>query len=363
MVMCVSGVYALSKDTEVKGIVSTGAVEIKLETYTTDETGNEVLYTETDKHVMPGNEISLIPKVSNMAENCYLRAKIEIDKDDLCVAKDIPSDWTKRGEYYYLNDVFAKGAQVNVFHTLEFLDTASSDAQNGKIVVTVIVEAIQEKNFEPDYSLEDPWKGEEIEKCIEKSYSVDGDDTDSITVTYRPDSIEVNSEFFDDLEHVMPGDEITGSVKIKNKHSKNSEIFMDIIPDNLDDEADDLLKKLTIIIKDEKQNTIYEGNVYDFEIMSLGKFNSGEEKSLTFVMRIPSELKNSYSKINSNLNWTFFTEDEEEKEEPAKKEEQDYNKPKTGDFKFDISVGVFFISTIGLIIVMFIGFIEKRKNN
>lgn len=366
--MCVSGVQALTKDTEVKGILSSGAVEIDLKTYTISD-GSEVIYTEENKHVMPGSEISLIPRVSNKAEACYLRAKIEINDESLCSVDGITSNWTKKGDYYYLTNVFAKDATVDLFTKVKISDNVSQGSENETIIVKVTVEAIQDKNFEPDYSLEDPWKGVEIEKCIEKTYSVD--DEDATTVTYQPDSIEVTSDFFNDLDTLMPGDEITGTVKIKNKHSKNSEIFMDIVQDDLDDEADELLKSLIIKIDDENGNTIYEGNVYDFPITSLGEFSSGQEKSLTFKMVVPPELTNEYSKINSKLNWIFYTEDEEEPVKPDEPEEQkekpeekqSYKHPKTGDTKIDISLLVFYTSAICLIIVIVLGFIERKKNS
>lgn len=356
MAMCVSGVYALMKDTEIRDSLSTGIVNIELETYNINEDGEEIPYREERKHVMPGNEISLIPKVFNKGEDCYIRAKIDINNENLCSVEEIPSCWIKHGDYYYLDEVFTKDSDINIFAKVKIADTITEENLDSVIIVTTKVEAIQEKNFEPDYTLNDPWKGEEIEKCIERTYSMDDDS--ATTVTYNPDSIEVISKFFDGFHKMMPGDEITRDVTIVNKHSNKTEVFMDIIGVDLDDETKTLLEELTIIIKDDKGNVIYKGSIWDYNMTSLGKFDAGENKIYSFSMIMPASSKNKFSQISSKLNWGFYTEDE-----IPDKESNDYKQPKTGDFKFDVSLGVFYISTIGLIIVMILGFIDKRKNN
>ena len=45
-----------------------------------------------------------------------------------------------------------------------------------KIIVSVSADAIQSENFNPDYSLEDPWNGVKVAKSINNSYGIDVDD-------------------------------------------------------------------------------------------------------------------------------------------------------------------------------------------
>ena len=73
LIMCISGIYSLSSEiNDTETTVSTGAVDIKLEEFN----GNNEPFTEDGKVVMPGEEISLVPKVNNLGIECYLRTKI-----------------------------------------------------------------------------------------------------------------------------------------------------------------------------------------------------------------------------------------------------------------------------------------------
>ena len=80
--MCISGIYSLSNEiNDTETTLSTGAVEIELKEYN----GNDELFSEDGKLVMPGEEISLVPRVNNLGIECYLRVKITytIDCDEI----------------------------------------------------------------------------------------------------------------------------------------------------------------------------------------------------------------------------------------------------------------------------------------
>ena len=79
--MSISGIYALVNQTT-NGAFTTGIVDINIQTYKLDNNNNEVEYDEENKKVMPGDVVSLIPKICNLGENCYLRIKVNyIDED------------------------------------------------------------------------------------------------------------------------------------------------------------------------------------------------------------------------------------------------------------------------------------------
>ena len=76
--MCISGIYAFTNISilSVKNDVVIGAINIKLDEYTIDSTGKEVPYDNSIKDVLPGQTITLIPRIQNLGDSCYVRAKI-----------------------------------------------------------------------------------------------------------------------------------------------------------------------------------------------------------------------------------------------------------------------------------------------
>ena len=98
--MSISGIYSLAdemKDTE-SGL-STGAVDIEIQEYNQ----NDEPFLEDGKMVMPGDVISLVPRVHNLGIECYIRAKITytIDQEVFNVLDYIEgnySSWTKEGD-------------------------------------------------------------------------------------------------------------------------------------------------------------------------------------------------------------------------------------------------------------------------
>ena len=105
--MCISGVYSLSKEIDsTDSGLSTSAVDFDIKNYNHD---NEII-SENGKVVMPGEKISIIPRINNLGIECYLRAKISytIDDEQFDVLNYIDGDyssWTIKDGYYYYNSL------------------------------------------------------------------------------------------------------------------------------------------------------------------------------------------------------------------------------------------------------------------
>ena len=78
LIMCVSGIYAFTNSTivNVKNELNTGVVKIELNEYSKNVDGTESLYNDVNLNVLPGQVISLIPRISNLGDSSYVRAKI-----------------------------------------------------------------------------------------------------------------------------------------------------------------------------------------------------------------------------------------------------------------------------------------------
>lgn len=101
-----------------------GKVDIKLEEFTLDKNGREVPWRDLDA-VMPGQEIVKIPRVTNLQNECEIRAKIEAAmgrKVEIPVTEDMikgmPKGWKKRGDgWYYYEKKLKKGEKTDIFRS------------------------------------------------------------------------------------------------------------------------------------------------------------------------------------------------------------------------------------------------------
>lgn len=339
------GVWALTEaEISVVNNISTSIVDIELDNYT--KIGDEIVPIEEREEplvVMPAMEISQIPRISNKAIDCYVRASIGIEnKNDVENPITIDNisgfsdDWIKHGEYYYYTKVFTTGSTVDLFDTItvpEEWDTkyiVNEDTKEEEIKdyytqnawdVTVKVDAIQSQNFKPDFENESPWGEEgtdyEIQDCIHE----DGYDVTSfkavtpseLSVVYEGDSKKLISspdDFFSGFATLTPGDVMEGTFSLKNTADKNQTFFFKtevLEPEN------DLLNKMQLkITADGKE--IYSGSLNSQELkeyVELCKLGKDKAQNVNFQVSVPKELDNQYTLNAGKVKWYFKTVAEE----------------------------------------------------
>lgn len=184
IIMSISGFNVVKGKTQ-KAVKN--PVDIKIETYKGYESG---------KTFSPGEVVSFVPKVLNTSVDCYLRVKIEYvnsNTDFLDYITDFPESLEKHGEYYYLKNVFKANEVLNLFNTIKIPEDAELRVSGKNVRLEIIAEAIQADGFNPDYSLEDPWKGVIPEKNTGQIIYID-DDTEEHNKKKNPkteDSIDI----------------------------------------------------------------------------------------------------------------------------------------------------------------------------
>ena len=233
-----------------------------------------------------------------------------------------------------------------------------------KIIVSVSADAIQSENFNPDYSLEDPWNGVKVAKSINNSYGIDVDDKkvdiESKFENNAENYIEISDKFFSQLNKIVPGYETTENIKLVNKSDKNTEYFYSIeIPENIGEKEKALLENCTLTVIKNDTETIYSDILLNHKNNSIGKLKPNEEANIKFILKISNELDNDFTMLNIKFNWKFSVNPEENKIEEIIN--NIIKSPKTGDFKFDLSLCLFFISAIVFIVVLFLE--HRMKNN
>ena len=101
-----------------------GKVDIWLEEFTLDRNGREVPWKDLEA-VMPGQEIIKIPRVTNLQNECEIRAKIEVimgKEVKLPVTEDMikgmPKEWKRREDgWYYYEKKLKKGEKTDIFRS------------------------------------------------------------------------------------------------------------------------------------------------------------------------------------------------------------------------------------------------------
>ena len=110
-ILGISGVYGYFSDTlQVVNYISVGDIKISVEEFEKKGT-KEVLYNNKGD-VLPGAVVSKIPRITNRALPCWVRARIlytndrkELEGLDDTKLSGFSSKWIKRGEYYYYSSI------------------------------------------------------------------------------------------------------------------------------------------------------------------------------------------------------------------------------------------------------------------
>ena len=365
--MLISGIYAFTNISvlNVTNEVNTGAVKISLNEYTV-ENGNESLYNQSEDIVFPGQIISLIPRISNLGDSSYIRAKIgylsedaEIKLSDANI-EGMSDAWIKKGDYWYYKNIVNSGENVDIFKSFEIPVDISNEYQGRTIDLNITAEAVQASNFTPNFESESPWHGINAESAGE--YQLDKIQRNiNAVIEYENNAnfyLSVSDNFFGTLRHIVPGDSMSEEVSINNKTDNTVEYYVSTEGlEGANEKQVELLKKLNLRIVSEK-GILYEGSLLGLNQVDLGKYEANEMSKIKFTVTMPAELGNEYAALSSSIKWKFGVK-YEDKVVP-KKEEPKVPSPQTGDVKIKIAIGIFVIAAIGLVVALVL---EKKNKN
>ena len=237
------GAYAAFVDSiAIDSSIQMGLVNIDLKEYQEDKSSGKLVdyvngTANEPKIVLPSEQISKIPKVTNKGEDCYLRASFTysgatdelegLSDDDLT---GMTEDWEKIGDYWYYKNVLKKGESTDIFQGISVPADWTEAHASQELKVNVRAEAIQAKNFKPDYSAMSPWGNHTIELALTED---DGEVTEvqknvKLSVEFNGDAhklVAAPKNFFQNFGTMMPGDTFSDSVKLSNTTDKEAELF------------------------------------------------------------------------------------------------------------------------------------------
>lgn len=360
----IGGTYAYYSDSiTVENRIQLGDIDISLEEYCLDENQKEQVY-DQNIQVLPGDTVSKIPRITCLTEPCYIRALITHSSpvinntvtDDIitedtttegtttrdtttedtttedtisCDSFQIQADeypdiltdenifglsesWIKIGDYYYYKNILNPKESADLFQGVFIPYEWDNEHAEQKLNLNIQIDAVQAEHFTPDFSSDQPWGNEEIEVCAhsgDRSALVNPYTT--MYVEFEGNShklVAVPKDFFSNLGQAMPGDLLNDTVTLKNTTEDEVELlFHTALPETLTEEQKSLLTKieLAIFLDGDK---LYEGNLEAASLsadISLGKYQSQENKEFTFSLTVPAELKNQYALADTVVRWVF----------------------------------------------------------
>lgn len=293
--------------------LETGNIKIELREYGIGEDGEETDYTYKGE-VVPGSYVSKIPRIQNLSSDCYIRIKTEY-KTDLSLEdsslEGISDNWIKRGEYWYYQPILSEEESTDFFHGIRFPEEWDESMAGKEMILSLQAEAIQARNFTPDYTREDPWYGETAQHCLQE-FGVKGigEDNAPLYVIYE-DSLSVDpTDFFENMGKMMPGDQYSDFFTIENKNREKAEIRFRTELLEMTKQQKEVLDGIGLTIQKDDQ-ILYQGNLASLELedgVSLGEIAGGGSERVLFSVAVPEEWDNTYTFRDTVVKWIFETE-------------------------------------------------------
>lgn len=292
---------------------TTGGILISLRVEGESSTGNREQITGTPV-LMPTQVVPYYITITNRKSSSWVRLKVtyvtsatsaETTIDDSWLRGIDTTKWVKRGEYWYRTVPFTTGESDDFCNAIQIPDiTSLSDDVSFKIISKA--EAIQEAHIHPDFSSDNPFAGIMIE-------SQDRTGDEGFITDFRiihengSETIVDTSDITTDITGMMPGDTITGVVKIQNSNNYKVKIKF---RESGESTNDILTKKMQLeIIKDGRK--VYSGPFTDNSLVNgitLGEYRNGTSGEITFKLHLPLDSDNNTAFRNLKLAWIFRAE-------------------------------------------------------
>lgn len=305
-------IYAASSpfSTNVINNIQIGDISIKLEEFQLDADNSLIPY-ENNKIVLPGQHVDKIVRITNMANEAWVRAKVSYTSEDgiedmseeLITLDD--GKWKKIGDYYYYTEPLKNKQDINFINAVCIPPEWDGDYADKSFSIIISADAVQKDNFTPDFNSTDPWFGTVIETCVHSSFNDTSAGTDKFSVTFEGGAeglVRVGDDFFSNFGNLMPGDVVEDKVSIKNNYHRT----VDISFHTEDVSEDDVLGKIQLQIMD-GDKVLYAGPMKRYlsnEIL-IAHLRNGEEKEINFKLSVPDDLNNPYALATTKTKWVF----------------------------------------------------------
>lgn len=292
-----------SDSTSVTNHGKIGAVDIEL----------HQSFPEEQTMLLPGQEVSLKSSVENKDQPAWIRVKLEypagekegLEELDDSLVTFADGAWEKIGSYYYYKKPADSKETVPFTEAITFPGDWDNSMVQATLGMVFTAEAVQEKNFTPDFDSDDPWYGTVIEAFDGTDYVMKEEGNDRFSIVYKNGSeglISVGDDFFSNWSDIMPGDELDGELTIENRMKIPVELYFDM--ENSGEQ--ELLDMMDITIKNGK-DVVYDGPLSGSvkpEVL-LKRYQTGESTTFTYHLSVSPEITNTHALSEFTSMWTF----------------------------------------------------------
>ena len=303
-----SGMKAYARTSvSVEGELELGAVSIDL----------AVIHDKTGP-VLPGQRIACSPIITNIGYECYIRSSYDLGEfEKYIIPENFREDWVKCDDgYWYYTRPVNTNESVPFFSILKVSPDMPDDKSSATISVITTADAVQSKNFTPDFSSASPWSGiktEVFSRTGEFAVSGTAEGLSALKIVYESTAEKLvanRDDFFNDIPVLMPGDSFTQNAVLQNTHDKKIDLYFY----SESDLSDDLLKKMQLTISSSGKGVVYEGPLSADKLFGLqnalllSEVPPSKNMDISFTISVPADLKNSYTLRNSSIKWVFTTD-------------------------------------------------------
>lgn len=336
-------VFAISSNIlTIKNVFQTDKVNVELKTMTLD---SHHTLKELDRSTLiePGKALSYIPTMTNKGADAYLRVYVHFSENaglNISELEGISNKWQYNIDdgYFYYKDVVTHNQTVELCKQIHIPNDYDQAGTNFDVAVNV--DAIQAKNFKPDFNTNQPWGHVEIKKYNENGvyqYQKSDKNTNAIDITYNGKSNELMShhdDFFSDLPTLVPGDHYQNTMTVLNNFDQKIKLYFEGHPNKELQIPHDLLKQITLTITSDDGTEIYKGDLsQDIENQVILELEAQQTRQISYAIDFSKDADNAYTNLDNMVNWYFNTSFESKKTDVKNNDKKDSQMKQTKDEK------------------------------
>lgn len=303
ILLCLHAVPVHAASTSVVNQGEVGAVDIRL----------HQSFPQDQVNVLPGQIVSIRSSVENLDQPAWIRVKLEYPSSEKEGLKELDDKlitfadgtWEKIGSYYYNKTPVESGEIIPFTEAMQFPYDWDNTMVKAKLGMVFTAEAVQEKNFHPDFDSDDPWHGAVIEAFDGDGYENREEGSERFAIRYKGGAegmVNVGDDFFSNWENIMPGDELDGEAVIENRMNLPVEMYFGMTNEG----NQELLDLISIRITND-DDVVYDGPLSG-SIASpvlLKEYGKKTATTLRYHLSVSPDVDNIHALSDFRSVWVF----------------------------------------------------------
>ena len=265
-----------------------------------------------DTFLLSNKKLAYTPRIINDGAECYVRVKVDILNGGQCPEPldtgdlyGLSKGWIRQGEYYYWNSPMKTGNYVDVFHGLHVPENWNPGTVSD-LTVSVKAEAVQSRNFEPDFDRIMPWGAvmlQDVAAGTAVAETITEKQISDITFSSAGSFEFGTSDLFEEYKNVLPGDRYKKTFEVFNSSKGDLELQLRIYASDTE-----LNEKLLLDVSCEG-TTLFSGTVAGAgQTIQIGDIPEGDNRTLLLEMTLPADADNNYSELVDDVIWQLEAE-------------------------------------------------------